>query len=72
MDALGVASMTDTDLLDDKYTRGGFSGWGPGDCQSGSTVGFHPYKTEWIWETCHDSAALVSDPERQCLALGCR
>jgi len=71
MDALGVASMTDTTLLDDKYTRGGFSGWGPGDCQSGATVGFHPFKTEWIWETCHDSAALLSDPNRKCVATGC-
>lgn len=72
MDALGVASMSDTTLLDDKYTRGGFSGWGPGNCQNGATVGFHPYKTEWVWESCHDAAMRISDgPDIKCLAMGC-
>jgi len=72
MDAIGAGSMVDATLLDDQYTRGGLSGLSSGVCQSGDTVGFHPFKTEWVWESCHDAASRVSDgPNFKCLSLSC-
>lgn len=72
MDAIGVGSMIDTTLLDDQYTRGGLSGLSSGVCQSGDTVGFHPFKTEWVWESCHDAASRISDgPNYKCLSMSC-
>jgi len=72
MDAIGVGSMTDTSLLDDQYTRGGLAGMSRGVCQSGETVGFHPFKTEWVWESCHDAASRISDgPRYKCLSMSC-
>jgi hypothetical protein len=60
LDALGVGHMTDTSLLDDKYTHG--EGWHLFDvdpCKDASHVAYHPYKAVNSWMGCFDIATGV-------------
>jgi len=62
LDALGVGHMTDSTLLDDKYTHG--EGWHLFDvdpCKDASHVAYHPYKAVNSWMGCYDIATGVME-----------
>lgn len=57
MDALGVGSMQDVEVLDDKYTSSAYLDLKDvSPCKNGWTAAFHPYKDWAAWGACHTAA----------------
>lgn len=60
MDALGVNTMKDSTVLNDKYTSTAhlvLDDTSP--CNDGWTASFHPYRTTAVWMACHSAAAAA-------------
>jgi hypothetical protein len=58
MDALGVKTMKDASILNDKYTSTATLNLGDvSPCSNGWTASFHPYRSAGVWMNCHNAAS---------------